>query len=878
MNPRFGQGARSLAAILLLLGCGVPASRAVSAGLEALDGSVRLPDAGGRTIGRGRIVRAQLTPAELGQTLRFSVSLRMRDLEGLQARLAMGAQVSDSEMEAAYRPLRGDFDRVSAWLTSQGFAITLADRTHTSVFAQGTVANVARVFGVAFARVAVSDGEYTSAVQEPSIPSDLAGVVLSVNGLQPEFRLRHVRSRQLPPQDLYGGLVYVTPDNVASAYNFPNTATGAGQTIAIVGEGAIATSDLTTFWGTTGVSQTASNFTSINVDGGPGGSNSSASAEADLDVEWAGAMAPGAAIRLYLATDVFETFAQIMNDVSRYPGMTVVSVSYGDTEGDQGSGTLRAFSQTFAQMAAAGLSVLASSGDSGSNPTPMSGAGGYSPTNPLAVNYPASDPSVTGVGGTDIQYISTWDYAGELVWNQISGKASASGGGVSSFFAKPSWQTGGSVLAGQTFRCVPDVAAISVADLNDVIVGAKFAPVDATSVGELVFIGGTASGRAGTSLSCPVWAAVVALINQARAAAGTKPVGLLGPLIYPLQGTSAFNDITSGTNGAYSAGPGYDLCTGLGSPNVAELITVLSGTTPTNARVLDLSTRAQVQTGQNIVIAGFVISGGSGTSKSVLVRGIGPALTGFQVPGTLAQPFLGVYDNTSTLIASNSGWSNAPIAGTSTVKAGFRQATAADMSSAGAFPLTQGSADCAMVLTLPSGNYSAEVSGIGGTTGVALGEVYDLDMNPAQTLINISARCFVGTGSNVAISGTVIGGSQSAQLLLRGIGPALALPPFNLPGTVTQPSIELLDSGGTLIVSDTGWSNPLVAGTSSVAASYRLATSADMTAAGAFALVPGSQDSAMVVTLPPGSYTVELSAEGGSPGTGLAEIYKLTSP
>jgi hypothetical protein len=122
----------------------------------------------------------------------------------------------------------------------------------------------------------------------------------------------------------------------------------------------------------------------------------------------------------------------------------------------------------------------------------------------------------------------------------------------------------------------------------------------------------------------------------------------------------------------------------------------------------------------------------------------------------------------------------------------------------------------------------------------------------------------------------VIGGSQSAQLLIRGIGPALL--GFGLSGTVSQPSIALLDAGGTLIVSDTGWGNPLVTGTSSVAASYRPATASDMSSVGAFALTPGSLDSAMVVTLPPGSYTVELSGAGGSTGTGLAEIYKLSGP
>lgn len=872
MNPRFGGAARSLAACLVLIGSGAPAAKAASGAYAALSGSVRLPDADGLTIGRGRITRRLLTAAELAGTLRFSVTLRMRDLEGLQARISSGEQVGDAEMEASYLPLRADFERVSAWLTSQGFSITMPDRTHTSVFAQGSVASVARAFGIAFARVAVSDGEYTSAVQEPTVPSDLAGVVLSVNGLQPEFRLRHIRSGQLSPQDLYGGFVYVTPDNVASAYNIPSSATGSGQTIAVVGEGAVATSDLSMFWSAMGVSQSVSNFTTINVNGGPTNSSSGETDEADLDVQWAGALAPGASIRLYLANDVFETFTQIMNDVPRVPGLTVVSVSFGDTEGNEGSATLQAFSQTFAQMAASGLSVLASSGDSGSNPTPGTGAGGYSSANPLGVNYPASDPSVTGVGGTDIQYTGSWVYSGELVWNQISGKMSASGGGVSGFFAKPSWQTGGSVLAGQTFRCVPDVSAISVADLNDVNIGSKFAPVDATNVGVLVFVGGTAVGRAGTSLSCPVWAAVAALINQARASTGSKPIGLLNPQLYPLQGTSAFNDVTSGTNGAYSAGPGYDLCSGLGSPNVANLVSTLSGAPVPADRLLDLSTRAQVQTGQNAVFAGFFISG-SEASKSVLVRGIGPALTSLGTPGALAQPTLGVYDSSSALIASNTGWGNAAVPGTSAVKASFRLATAADLSSVGAFPLTANSADCALVLTLPPGSYTAQVSGVGGATGVALAEVYDLSTSSPQTLANISARCFVGTGSNVAISGVVISGSQSTRLLLRGVGPALAS--FGLSGTVAQPSIALLDAGGTLIAGDSGWGNPLVAGTSKVAASYRLATGADMASAGAFALTPGSADSALVVTLPPGTYTVELSGAGGTTGTGLAEIYSL---
>src|SRR5208283_5138865 len=171
-----------------------------------------------------------------------------------------------------------------------------------------------------------------------------------------------------------------------------------------------------------------------------------------------------------------------------------------------------------------------------------------------------------------------------------------------------------------------------------------------------------------------------------RAAAGMGPIGLLNPHLYPLGGTGAFNDITSGTNGAYSAGPGYDLCTGLGSPNVANLLSAMVNQAPAQ-RLLNISVRSQVETGANITIAGLVIQGAPGTTKNILVRGVGPALTAFGVAGALSGTVLSVFDSTSVAIASNTGWANAPVAGTSAVQASFRQATAADMASVGAFGL-----------------------------------------------------------------------------------------------------------------------------------------------------------------------------------------------
>ena len=703
---------------------------------------------------------------------------------------------------------------------------------------------------------------------------ELAGVVLGVNGLQPQLRMRHIASAAPPaPDDLVNGYVSVTPDNLSSAYNIPSSANGSGQVIAIIGETTVLASDLSTFWSSVGVAQTPSNVVTVSVGGGaPANPTSAMTSEVCLDVEWAGAMAPAAGIRLYVGPDMYGCIVQFQNDLPGNPAMRVVSISYSYAEGNEPASFLRSFSQTMATIASAGVSILAASGDSGTNPTGNGGSGGYSASAPLSACYPASDPSVTGVAGTTVGFMGNWAYTGEVVWDEIGTTSSASGGGVSSLFSKPSWQTGGAVLAGQSMRCVPDVAAISSANLASVNLGPKYLPYTGTDTGLITTVSGATQFYVGTSVSCPIWAGITALINQARATAGQGPVGLLNPVIYPLAGTGAFNDVTSGTNGAYSAGAGYDLCAGIGSPNVGNLIAAIVGHAPAQ-RLVNISVRSQVETGANVTIAGFVIQGAPGTTKNILVRGVGPALTAFGVVGALANTVLGVYDSKSVLIASDTGWGNAPVPGTSAVPSSFRQATASDMSSVGAFGFAAGSGDSALVLTLPPGNYTVEATGVGGTTGVALTEVYEIDTSDPEVFANISSRCFVGTGSGVAISGFVIGGTQPEKLLIRGIGPALA--GFGLTGTLSSPTLSLFDGKSVLIASNTAWGSAPVAGTSPVAASFRQATAADMSSLGAFSLTAGSADCAMVVTLPPGSYTAEVSGAGGTTGTALAEVYKF---
>jgi kumamolisin len=194
------------------------------------------------------------------------------------------------------------------------------------------------------------------------------------------------------------------------------------------------------------------------------------------------------------------------------------------------------------------VNVFVSSGDAGSNPDST----GHSPTGPLQAEYEASDTAVIGVGGTSLM-LNTADgsVAEEDGWT-------GSGGGDSIFFDRQPWQQGAGVPDG-TQRCVPDVGM--VADPN---------------TGAFLVLHGQPVGTGGTSWSAPVWAGICALINEARQNAGLSALPFLNPLIYPLLGTASFRDVTSGSNGQFMAGPGYDRVTGLGVPNVAELVAALA--------------------------------------------------------------------------------------------------------------------------------------------------------------------------------------------------------------------------------------------------------------------------------------------------------------
>lgn len=269
-----------------------------------------------------------------------------------------------------------------------------------------------------------------------------------------------------------------------------------------------------------------------------------------------------------------------------------------------------------------------------------------------------------------------------------------------------------------------------------------------------------------------------------------------------------------------------------------------------DARLANVSVRTSAG-GGDILITGFTI--GPGPSKTVLVRAVGPTLGAFGVAGTLSDPKLELYNSASVKIAENDN---------------FNSADAATFAAVGAFPLNVGARDAALVATLPSGSYSAQVSGIGGASGVALVEVYEVSGGITR-LINLSTRAQVGTGANILIPGISIApGSGSRRLLLRAVGPTLGA--FGVPGTIADPKLELY-SGSNKIAENDNWGTPVGVATADAAT-----LAAAFAASGAFALGAGSKDAALLINLGAGNYTLQVSGVGDTTGAALVEVYDLT--
>jgi hypothetical protein len=269
-------------------------------------------------------------------------------------------------------------------------------------------------------------------------------------------------------------------------------------------------------------------------------------------------------------------------------------------------------------------------------------------------------------------------------------------------------------------------------------------------------------------------------------------------------------------------------------------------------RLANISTRARVGTGDSVTIAGFVISGQE--SKPVLIRAIGPTLGSLGVATALTQPKLELFrSGNNTPIATNIGWTTA--GNTSGITAATLQA--------GAFALGANAADSVILTTLAPGAYTAVISSVNNTPGVALAEVYDLSAPAAgQKLFNISTRASTGTGDSTLIAGIVVSGTVPKRVLIRGVGPTLTA--LGVPGALAQPQLSVIKDNVT-VASNSGWST----------SSDAVAIAAASAQVGAFALGAASADAAMIVSLAPGNYSAQVVGANGTAGIAIIEIYEL---
>ena len=435
----------------------------------------------------------------------------------------------------------------------------------------GTVTAMQKAFGVTLTQKVLDGNTYR--VREGSIllPSELAGAVEAVLGLdnrpqaQPHFRvLGSAINANIGGTGGFArahasaaGTSY-TPVQVGELYQFPKGAKAAGQTIGIIElGGGYRAADLTAYF--KGLGQAAPKVTAVSVDKGknsPGNANGS-DGEVMLDIEVSAAVAPGAKIVVYFAPNTDQGFidavSSAVHDTTNKP--SVISISWGGPESSWTTQAMTALDAACQSAAALGITITVAAGDDGAS----DGATGNN------VDFPASSPHVLACGGTKL-IGSGSTITSEVVWNELASNEGATGGGVSNVFALPSWQATAKVPApsGKTGgRGVPDVCG------------------DADPVtGYQVRVDGQGMVIGGTSAVAPLWAGLIALNNQQNG----KSAGFIQPQIYAAKAASAFRDIVSGNNGAFSAGPGWDACTGLGSPIGSKIIALLAASATTTKK------------------------------------------------------------------------------------------------------------------------------------------------------------------------------------------------------------------------------------------------------------------------------------------------------
>jgi kumamolisin len=509
----------------------------------------------------------QIGSAPEQEVIQVTVHLRGRAPQQLDRQLAQLAKtppesrqhLTREEFAQQYGARPADIAAVRRFAANHHLNVVSVHPERRTVELSGTVAAMSDAFGVDLRLHQSSTGVYRGRSGSIHVPRDLAPAIVAVLGLdtrpaaRPHFRVGQATAGSFRPHA--GTAATFAPSEVANLYEFPPGATGARQCIALIElGGGFRPDDLQQYFSHSGI--TPPTVVAVPVDGqtnAPVGDPNSADGEVVLDIEVAGSVAPGAKIAVYFASNTDRGFADAVlaavHDQTNQP--TVISISWGSSEDSWTSQGRDAMNQAFQAAAAVGISVFAAAGDNGSSDGVQD--------QQAHVDFPAASPLAVGCGGTRLQAARS-QITSETVWND-GANGGATGGGVSDIAQVPPFQQSINPISANPpnnpGRGVPDVAGNADPD-----------------TGYDVLVDGNSMVVGGTSAVAPLWAALIALIQQETGHS-------VAPLLPALYGASTtFHDITQGNNGAYSAGPGWDACTGLGSPVGTALLTALGGAAP----------------------------------------------------------------------------------------------------------------------------------------------------------------------------------------------------------------------------------------------------------------------------------------------------------
>jgi kumamolisin len=522
-------------------------------GYMKLSGSERAPLANARSVG----------PVDPNEPVEVSVYLRAPSTSNLANKISeqvqrQGQSLSRAEYVANYSAAPDDLAKVQAFAREYDLTVVETDPVGRKVVLAGTAAAMTTAFATELQRFEYDGVTFRGRTGHLHIPSELDQIVIGVFGLddRPQVRphFKYYDGATITPR-VNAVTASYTPPQLARLYDFPAGIDGSGQCIAIIElGGGYKSQDLKVYFQK--MNMHLPQVTGVSVDHGhnhPLGQPNSADGEVDLDIEIAGAIAPGAQIVVYFAPNTdrgfLDAITQATHDTTNKP--SVISISWGGPEVNWTAQAMQTIDQAFQAAAALGITVCCAAGDNGSGDGVTDGK--------AHVDFPASSPYALGCGGTRLEGANN-QITSEVVWND--GPGSATGGGISDVFGLPTWQANAHVTPSindqHSGRGVPDVAG----DADP-------------QTGYQVHVDGQDVVFGGTSAVAPLWAGLIALINQKRG----RPIGYLNPILYQnypqLVQANALRDVTSGNNGGYSAGQGWDACTGLGTPDGAKLLDAL---------------------------------------------------------------------------------------------------------------------------------------------------------------------------------------------------------------------------------------------------------------------------------------------------------------